>query len=437
MAATQTPGRMPRLDGLDHTLSLMADPYRFISGQCQRLNSDVFEARIMLQPTVCMRGAPAAELFYDPARFVRAGAAPEPLRASLFGKQAVQGLDGAAHQVRKALFMQVLAPDRVQALAGHVRGQWQRAAGSWNGEQALPFYGACQQMLARAVCAWAGVPLPPEQAPQRTRELAALFDDAARGLRAHLHARLARQRLERWLAGLIEQVRRDPTQAASDTALHAVAHHRDAQGALLAPRVAATELLNILRPTVAVSVYLTFCALALHRYPAVRETLCEGEAAYRHAFLQEVRRYFPFFPAVAARVRQDFTWQGHAFAAGRRVLLDLYGTNHDARRWPEPDTFDPARFLAREPTPFDLIPQGGGHAERHHRCPGENVAMAVMDVVLDGLLYELDYAVQPPGHMIDMARLPALPRAGLPIAVRRYVPRAASPASRSACTMAS
>ena len=47
--------------------------------------------------------------------------------------------------------------------------------------------------------------------------------------------------------------------------------------------------------------------------------------------------------AVAAVVREDFHWGGHLFVKGRRVLLDLYGTNHDNRYWNNPERFDPER----------------------------------------------------------------------------------------------
>ena len=48
-----------------------------------------------------------------------------------------------------------------------------------------------------------------------------------------------------------------------------------------------------------------------------------------------------------------------AFPLGRRVLLDLYGTNHDPRVWKHPLRFDPERFLGPEPSAFAFVPTGG------------------------------------------------------------------------------
>jgi fatty-acid peroxygenase len=39
-------------------------------------------------------------------------------------------------------------------------------------------YDESQEILTRAVCAWAGVPLTEPEVAQRTRELTALFDAA-------------------------------------------------------------------------------------------------------------------------------------------------------------------------------------------------------------------------------------------------------------------
>ncbi len=111
---------MPRDPAFDSTLALLNDPYRFIGNRCKRLKSNLFQTRLLLQPTICMTGAEAAELFYDSRRFTRIGAAPEPVRATLFGKGGVQGLDGHPHQHRKAMFLSLLTPQRVEHLADEV-----------------------------------------------------------------------------------------------------------------------------------------------------------------------------------------------------------------------------------------------------------------------------------------------------------------------------
>jgi len=399
---------LPRDPAFDSTLALMADPYRFISRRCERFGSDAFEARILLRRTVCMMGAEAAELFYDRRRFMRQGAAPEPLRATLFGKGAVQSLDDAAHQHRKAMFLALLTPERVAQLANETAAAWRDAAEEWQQHRRLQLYEAVQRLLTQAVCRWAGVPLPPDQVGLRTRQLVALFDEA--GSLQHLRARRARGQAEDWLAELVQALRERRITVRRDSALDVVAHHRDGAGRLLVPRVAAVELLNLLRPTVAVSVFVVFAAHAMHQYPQCLAALQGGDERYVDWFVQEVRRFYPFFPAVIARAREEFEWRGIGFRQGQRAMLDLYGTNHDPRCWHEPEAFRPERFRDERVTPYNFVPQGGGHAATHHRCPGEAVAVAVIKVSVDFLARRLGYEVPPQDLRLDFQRLPAIPR---------------------------
>jgi fatty-acid peroxygenase len=79
---------MPRDKSPDSSIALLLDPYRFISKRCRRYRSDVFEARLLLQKTLCMTGPETAQLFYDPDRFMRQGAAPGRVQKTLFGRGA-------------------------------------------------------------------------------------------------------------------------------------------------------------------------------------------------------------------------------------------------------------------------------------------------------------------------------------------------------------
>ncbi|MBY4896979.1 cytochrome P450 [Cupriavidus sp. AU9028] len=389
---------------------MMADPYRYLSRRSLALGSDVFESRLLLRRTICMTGPEAVALFYDRQRFQREGAAPEPLRATLFGKGAVQGLDGEAHRWRKSLFMRVVDADRVDELLHTVGQHWELAAQRWSGGPSFPLYHALHPMLTQAVCEWAGVPVPQEDLPRRSEQLTALFDQAAAPGLGHFRSRRARSQIESWLSRLIDHVRAGHVEVAENKALYAVAWFRDEDGKLLAPSIAAVELANLLRPTVAVSVFIVFVAHALQAHPHCREALAGSDNAWLDAFVQEVRRWYPFFPAVVALVREDFEWRGLRFARGRRAMLDLYGTNHDPRSWERPDAFLPERFLPRAPTPFDFVPQGGADAATHHRCPGEGITIALMRQAARFLGQRLRYSLPAQDLSIDFGRLPALPR---------------------------
>lgn len=395
----------------DSTLPFLRDPYRFISRRCATLKSSYFETRLLLQKTICMMGAEAARLFYDSSRFQREHAMPGLIQQTLIGQGGVQGLDDEAHLHRKHLLLAVLTPEKIGVLTDLVLDDWRTAARYWSGQEEVVLYDEIRPILCRAVCTWAGVPLPEADVAQRTDDLTALFQHAGTVGLPHFWSRRARRRSEPWLSELVEAVRSGGLIPPEGSALDVIARHRDLDGSLLDTRIAAVELLNILRPTVAVAVFITFAAHALAQYVdrALYQQLAAGESGYVHCFVQEVRRYYPFFPAAVARVRHDFAHEGGTFKRGTRVLLDLYGTNHDPTLWDQPEVFDPQRFREHAPGPFWFIPQGGGELTQSHRCAGEDLTIRLMETAVEFLTRELSYQVPAQNLAVDYTRLPGLP----------------------------
>lgn len=54
---------------------------------------------------------------------------------------------------------------------------------------------------------------------------------------------------------------------------------------------------------------------------------CGRGDEFAEQLAQEVRRFYPSFPAVMAKARRNFSWKGISFPKGLRVLLDLHATN--------------------------------------------------------------------------------------------------------------
>lgn len=411
---------IPRQRTLDDTLALRRDPYGYVAARCRRHGADLFRTRLLFRTTICMMGRDASDLFYDPERFRRRGAAPEPVRATLFGKGGVQSLDGGPHRARKAMFMSLMSPGRIGELAERTREVCLAHARRWEGLPRVVLYDEFQRILTRAVADWAGVEIPPEDLERRTSDLVALFDAAGAAGPRHLRSRAARRRCERWIAGVVESLREQPAGEGPATPAYAIATHRE-HGELLDPRIASVELLNLLRPTVAVSLYMVFVAHALHEHPESRRALEAGKIT-PEAFVHEVRRFYPFFPAVLAVCREDFDWHGYRFCAGDRVLLDLHATNGDPRLWEAPGEFRPRRFVGVAPDPHALVPQGGGEHSAGHRCPGEWIIIELMKVAVDFLSGCIDYDVPEQDLELDRTRLPACPRSRMVISSARVRP---------------
>jgi fatty-acid peroxygenase len=401
---------IPRDQQFGRTLAFLRDPYRYISKRCHELNSDLFQTKVFLRSGICITGPVMAELFYDETRFKRSGVAPRRFQKTLFGEGGVQGLDGPAHQHRKRMFMSLMTPERISRIGTLSAEQWAVYANKWSQSDQVALYHETCELLTKVACAWAEVPLRDSEVAARTRELTAMFDYAGSIGPKHWRARIARKRAERWIIDVIQKIRTRQLIVSDDSAAHIIAMHTDLAGELLSSQVAAVELLNVLRPIVAVGVYLTFGALALHKYPACRQLLQTGADDYPHLFAQEVRRFYPFFPAVGAKVRDDFEWNGYRFPKDTPVLLDLYGTNHDARTWADPHQFQPERFRKWDGNPFNFIPHGGGDHYVNHRCPGEWIAVELLKVEAEFLTKKVSYEVPEQELAIDFARVPALPR---------------------------
>lgn len=393
----------------DDTFAIMRDPYRFISKKCRQNHTDIFEGKFLFKKTIFMQGQEAAKVFYDSELFIRSGAAPEPIRATLFGKGGIQSLDGQEHYHRKEMFMSFMSQENVKKISRIVRGWMNDYAEKWTQESDIVLYDELQEVLTAASCEWAGIKISRSELKRRTKELTAMFDSAGNGM-GHLVSRISRKSAESWIMEIIREIRHSGHEFHSDSPVQTICWFRNMDGKLLDEHTTAVEILNLLRPTVAVSVFMVFLVHALHLHPESRDRLLSREKDYDGWFIQEVRRYYPFFPSVMAKVKKDFHWKDIAFNAGDRVILDLYGTNHDEKIWGDPEAFRPDRFSDWKDNPYDFIPQGGGEHLRHHRCPGEWFTIALMKVALDFFVYRLDYKLPKQNLDLNWSRLPAIPQ---------------------------
>ncbi|MDQ0163867.1 cytochrome P450 [Aeribacillus alveayuensis] len=406
---------MPREEGFDHTLSLMREGYMYILNRRKSFNSDIFETRLLGQKAICMGGKEAAEVFYDTEKFKRKNAAPNRVVQTLFGKNGVQALDGQAHKHRKEMFMSIMSSEALEKLIHITKRQWEQAVEKWEQLDEVIFYEEAKEIMCRTACEWAGVPVPEDKIIRLTKDLGAMFESPAEIGPAHWLGRNARNRVESWIEGLIEEVRNRNLNPPENTALHKFAWHRDLEGNLLNKKIAAVEVINILRPIVAIAIYINFIALAVHHYPEERKKLESRDEKYAEMFVQEVRRFYPFFPFVAALVKKDFTWKGYKFEEGTLTLLDLYGTNHDPELWENPEVFNPERFAKWEENPFSFIPQGGGDYFMGHRCAGEWITIEVMKVSLDYLANRMEYEIPEKDLSYKMNSMPSIPQSKIVI----------------------
>lgn len=403
---------IPHDKGIDNTLSLSKDGYMFIKKRVDKYQFNLFETHLLGQKVICISGEEAAKIFYDEQYFKRDGAIPKRVQKTLFGINAIHTMDDEAHANRKLLFMSLMTPAHQKCLLELVMEGWQASISKWESAKEIILFNEARNILCRATCQFAGVPLSEFEVKDWAEDFSAMVDAFGAVGPRHIKGRKARNRVEEWISDVIKDVRDGKLKAEEDSALYAMAFHREIGGRQFDTQTAAVELINIIRPIVAVSFFITFTALALNEHPKCKEKLLSGDSNELDMFVQEVRRYYPFVPYLGARVRKDFVWNQCEFKEGMLVLLDVYGTNHDSKIWENPYEFRPERFKERKSNLFDFIPQGGGDAAKGHRCPGEDITVEIMKVSLNFLVNNMEYEVPAQDLSYSLSKMPTLPKSG-------------------------
>jgi cytochrome P450 len=122
-----------------------------------------------------------------------------------------------------------------------------------------------------------------------------------------------------------------------------------------------------------------------------------AEALYRlveaRAVVQEALRLYPPAFTLARQALAEDDAGGIAIAAGTVVLIAPWVLHRHRRLWPEPERFDPARFLPDAPAPdrFAYLPFGIGPRV----CVGAHFALSEATLVLGYLMRSFRIALMP------------------------------------------
>jgi cytochrome P450 family 135 len=147
------------------------------------------------------------------------------------------------------------------------------------------------------------------------------------------------------------------------------------------------ELLTLLvagHETTATS--LSWAVERLCRRPAklarLREEVEAGSDEYLTATIQETLRLRPVISIVLRRLTEPVEIGGYELPAGVSVAPSIYLMHRNPAIYPNPQAFEPERFLANPPGTYTWIPFGGGV----RRCLGAAFAQFEMAVVLRELV---------------------------------------------------
>jgi len=130
----------------------------------------------------------------------------------------------------------------------------------------------------------------------------------------------------------------------------------------------------------------------LGRHPEIQERVAAAAAApdtadepadLVRAAVQEAMRLHPPSYALGRRAAVDTELGGYAVPAGALVLVVPWATHRDPRFWPDPERFDPLRFVGEHGRPpFAYLPFSGGRRS----CIGRHLAMLESTTLVRALL---------------------------------------------------
>jgi cytochrome P450 len=144
---------------------------------------------------------------------------------------------------------------------------------------------------------------------------------------------------------------------------------------------------------------------------------------YTAAVIQEALRLYPPAWVISRSAVGDDVVCGYHVPARSIVVLSPYITHRRETSWPNPEGFDPERFLGERTSAahrFDYFPFGGGPRQ----CIGNNFALMEAELVLATVAQRFELHLVP-GHVTVADPLVTLrPRGGIPM---RLKPVAAAP----------
>ena len=432
----------PRLPRLFQTLNWVRRPipimrkYAWEYGEC-------FTLRWINSPPVVFFSDPVAikQIFTASPERALAGRANVVLKPML-GENSVLLLDGARHKRERKLLMPPFHGERMRLYGEIMREAADRSIDNWPEEQPFPIHERMQaitlDIILRAVFG-----VDEGALLQKLRSLLIEFLRLVgsspllliRRLQINLGPLTSWQRISQLGreidAALYEQIaqRKAAAQNGRPDIMAMLIEARDEDGQPMSDQELRDEMITMLlagHETTATS--LSWVVHRLLQNPDVLEKVRAelqrvvgggpiqaehmSELAYLDATIKETARLNPIVPVVARYLEQPTRIGDYAMPAGCVAAPCIYLTHRRPALWPEPETFNPDRFVGKRVDPYTFFPFGGG--VRH--CLGAAFAAYEMKIVLAQVLSRV--SLRPvPGYTVRVVRrsITSAPSEGLPV----------------------
>ena len=211
---------------------------------------------------------------------------------------------------------------------------------------------------------------------------------------------------------------------------------RDADtGEVMSDKQLRDEVLTIFaagHETTAHTLGFAFVALAQHPVVLARvqhelDTVLEGRTATMNDLehlpeikrvLEETLRLYPAAPLISPRVNvHDEHLGGYDLPKGSLLLTSIFNTQRNPNFWPEPETFNPNRWLepAENRHRLAYMPFGAGP----RKCIGNNLALMEGQLILASVLQQFELYLEPGQTVIPEQAVTLQPKGGLKMLLRK------------------
>jgi cytochrome P450 len=357
----------------------------------------------------------------------------QPNLSRLLGSGSVFGLDGADHRKRRKLLAQPFHANNMKNYEQIVEDETLKQIDTWPEGKAFATLPPMKQItlnvilravfgaegdefeqLRRVIIPWAKLGSLLSTLPMPTRTYG----------RYTPWGRLAewRRKYDVIIDGMIDKAKSDPGLADRTDILSLMVRSAYDDGSAMSREDIRDDLLTLLvagHETTATT--LAWVIERLSRQPEVLSGLVEEADAddneLRHAAIYEVQRTRAVIDFSGRRVRAPVFELGEwGIPEGYSIVVSMSQCHSNPDAFPDPDRFDPKRYLEGKPSPFAWIPFGGGT----RRCAGAAFAKMEMNVVLRTILRHLTIeTTTAPAEKLRAGGLGFLPKDGGRVVVHR------------------
>jgi len=438
---------LPPGPGLVATFDFVRNPFRFLDA-CARRYGDWFTVRVPGVAPFLFTSDPAAvrEVFLGDPDALHAGAANRPLGAFM-GERSSLFLDGDEHLRQRRLLLPAFRGERMASHADAMHTAADNAIASWPIGRQFAIHPQMRSItfetIVRTVFGFAN----DESGTELRRlilkvfalyssRLGTLFSlpamriDAGRWSPWGRAVRLTRQ-IDAIFYAEIARRRSEGVEGRADV-LSMLLSARYEDGQPLPDAVIRDEMYTLMlagHETTAATMAWVINRLLTHADVMERaraevfsvlngaplDASHVGKLKYLEAVINETMRLDPVVPNIGRQLTKPMTIAGRQLPEGVTIAPCIYLVHRRPELWPNPDQFNPDRFLESRQSPYAFLPFGGGA----RRCLGAAFATYQMKIVIAEILSRVELRPVPSYKAHATRRgIAFAPSEGLPVIIQ-------------------